>query len=507
MTTMAVDDPPLRRLFDRLDFAPRPPQARLSELLAQWEALRNERVAPRPPFARGAVAPDAFLFARRDGENDYVLERPCPSLESVLGSGEAGDTLAGAPNPRQAARLRRLFDAVIKAGEPVLAEFVMEGAGEGAVAVDLLAAPMADAEGRICGIFGGCELRSKSDGAAHRPSPARGFAGPVLFALANARPLAESVAAQLATEVAPHEERDFEDGEHTIRPMAGVRNRDVYVFADLTTSPGQSVNDKLCKLLFFVGALKQSAARSVTVVAPYLCYARKERQTKPRDPVATRHLAQVLEAVGVDCVITVTAHNLAAFQNAFRCRTEHLDTDALFAHALAGRLKGRQASVVSPDPGGEKRAELFRAKLESVLGMPVAKAFVDKTRSMGKVTGELFAGDVAGRTAIILDDMISTGGTMTRAAAACRRNGASEVIAVATHGLFIGGAEELLRDAAINEIWVTDCVALSDALEGEAHRGRLRIVRAGDLLAGAIRRCHRGGSINELLEHDLALMS
>ncbi len=124
---------------------------------------------------------------------------------------------------------------------------------------------------------------------------------------------------------------------------------------------------------------------------------------------------------------------------------------------------------------------------------------------MGKVTGDLFAGDVAGRTAIILDDMISTGGTMTRAAAACRRNGASEVIAAATHGLFIGGAQELMRDASINEIWVTDCAPLSDALQPEAHRGRLRIVRAGDLLAGAIRCCHRGGSINALLEHDLAL--
>ncbi len=503
MTTMAVDDPPLRRLFDRLDFAPRPSQARLSELLAQWEALRDERVAPQPPFARGSVAPDAFLFARRDSENDYVLERACAGLESVLGSAEAGDTLTVAPNARQAARLRRLFDAVIKAGEPVLAEFAMEG--DGAVAVDLLAAPMADAEGRICGIFGGCELRSKSGGAAYRSFQARETAGPVLFALANARALAESVAARLATAVAPHEERDFEDGEHKIRPTTGVRNRDVYVFADLTTSPGQSVNDKLCKLLFFVGALKQSAARSVTVVAPYLCYARKERQTKPRDPVVTRYLAQMFEAVGVDCVISVTAHSLAALQNAFRCRTEHLDADALFAHALAGRLKGRQAAVVSPDPGGEKRAELFRVKLEAVLGAPVAKAFVDKTRSMGKVTGELFAGDVAGRTAIILDDMISTGGTMTRAAAACRRNGASETIAVATHGLFIGGAPELMRDPSIDEIWVTDCVALSDMLEGEAHRGRLRIVAAGDLLAGAIQRCHRGGSINELLEHDLAL--
>jgi len=504
MTTMAVDDPPLRRLFDRLDFAPRPAQARLAELLAQWEALRDERVAPRSPFARSAVPPDAFLFARTDGENDYVLERASSSLESVLGSAEAGDTLAAAPNPRQAARLRRLFDAVIKAGEPVLAEFVMEGAGDGAVAVDLLAAPMADAEGRICGIFGGCEFRSKS-GAAHRSGQTPESAGPVLFALGNARALADSVAARLGTEVAPHEERDFEDGEHKIRPTASVRNRDVYVFADLTTSPGQSVNDKLCKLLFFVGALKQSAARSATVVAPYLCYARKERQTKPRDPVATRYLAQMFEAVGVDCVISVTAHNLAAFQNAFRCRTEHLDTDALFAHALAGRLKGRRAAVVSPDPGGEKRAELFRVKLERVLGMPVAKGFVDKTRSMGKVTGDLFAGDVAGRTAIILDDMISTGGTMTRAAAACRRNGASEVIAAATHGLFIGGAQELMRDASINEIWVTDCAPLSDALQPEAHRGRLRIVRAGDLLAGAIRCCHRGGSINELLEHDLAL--
>jgi ribose-phosphate pyrophosphokinase len=504
MTTMAVDDPPLRRLFDRLDFAPRPPQARLSELLAQWEALRDERIAPRPPFARGAIPSDAFLFVRRDGENDYVLERPCPRLESVLGSAEAGDTLAAAPNARQAARLRRLFDAVIRAGEPVLAEFVVEGVGEGAMAVDLLAAPMADAEGKISGIFGGCELRLKSGVAAHRPSPAGGFGGPVVFALANAHALGESVASRLGIDVAPYEERDFEDGEHKIRPAAAVRNRDVYVFADLTTSPGQSVNDKLCKLLFFVGALKQSAARAVTVVAPYLCYARKERQTRPRDPVVTRYLAQMFEAVGVDCVITVTAHNLAAFQNAFRCRTEHLDTDALFAHALAARLKGRQVAVVAPDPGGEKRAELFRAKLESVIAMPVAKGFVDKTRSLGVVTGELFAGDVAGRTAIILDDMISTGGTMTRAAAACRRNGASETIAVATHGLFVGGAPELMRDSSIDEIWVTDCVALSDAVEAEARRGRLRTVRAGELLAGAIQRCHGGGSINELLEHDFA---
>ena len=194
MTTMAVDDPPLRRLFDRLDFAPRPAQARLAELLAQWEALRDERVAPQPPFARGAVPPDAFLFTRRDGENDYVLERASPSLESVLGSAEAGDTLAAASNPRQAARLRRLFDAVIKAGEPVLAEFVMD---RGAVAVDLLAAPMADAEGRIGGDLRRLRIAIEIRRRRGRPNRAREREGPVLFALANARALAESVALRL----------------------------------------------------------------------------------------------------------------------------------------------------------------------------------------------------------------------------------------------------------------------------------------------------------------------
>ena len=124
----------------------------------------------------------------------------------------------------------------------------------------------------------------------------------------------------------------------------------------------------------------------------------------------------MFEAVGVDCVITMTAHDLAAFQNAYRCGAEHLDGRALFAHALAERLEGREVAVVSPDPGGEKRAELFREMLERLLKAPVTKGLVDKTRSMGKVTGDLFAGDVEGRVTIIVDDMISTGGTMIRAA-------------------------------------------------------------------------------------------
>jgi ribose-phosphate pyrophosphokinase len=329
----------------------------------------------------------------------------------------------------------------------------------------------------------------------------------VFYALSNACALAGDVVARLGNVVAAHEERKFDDGEFKIRPLVGVRARDVYVFADLSGAASESVNDKLCKMLFFVGALKQSAARRVTVVAPYLCYARKERQTKPRDPVATRYLAQMFEAVGVDCVITMTAHDLAAFQNAFRCGAEHLDANALLAHALSHRLAGREVSVVSPDPGGEKRAELFRETLERVLMAPVAKGLVDKKRSMGKVTGDLFAGDVAGRVAIIIDDMITTGGTMTRAAHACRGNGASEVLAVATHGLFTGGAEKFFADASIDEIWITDSVMPGASAEAFARKGRVRVVPIGNLLARVIQTCNSGGSINDLLEHELRPMA
>ncbi|MGO9943067.1 MAG: ribose-phosphate diphosphokinase [Rhodoblastus sp.] len=506
MTTLAFADLPLRRLFARLDFAPRPREENLLDLLGRWDTLREGHVAPKLPLSEGAVPPDAFVFLRGGLEHDYILQHPYAGLAALLGIAQADDKLSKAPILRQAARLRRLFDTVIQTGEPVLAEFSIEGHGESASVVDFLAAPLADEEGRIAGVLGGYALRPELGGEAHRPSHAAPASGPVVFALSNSRALAENVAACLGSAVAAHELRKFEDGEFKIRPLVGVRGRDVYVFADLAACAGESVNDKLCKLLFFVGALKQSAAQRVTVVAPYLCYARKERQTKPRDPVATRYLAQMFEAVGVDCVITMTAHDLAAFQNAYRCGAEHLDAGALFAHALAERLEGREVAVVSPDPGGEKRAELFRETLERRLKAPVAKGLVDKKRSMGKVTGDLFAGDVEGRVAVVYDDMIVGGGTMTRAAKACRRNGASEVIAVATHGLFTGGAEQFFRDPSIDEIWITDSIMPGASVEAEVRNGRVRLVPVGKLLADVIRACHSGGSIDDLLEHDLSPM-
>ena len=148
----------------------------------------------------------------------------------------------------------------------------------------------------------------------------------------------ESIGTALGSPLSAHEERDFEDGEHKTRPLENVRGCEVFVIQSLYSEPGLSVNDKLCRLLFFIGALKDASARSVTAVLPYLGYARKDRKTKARDPVTTRYMAQLLEAVGTDRVLTLDVHNLAAFQNAFRCPTDHLEAKNLFVEHFAARV-------------------------------------------------------------------------------------------------------------------------------------------------------------------------
>ena len=121
-----------------------------------------------------------------------------------------------------------------------------------------------------------------------------------VFSLNSGRGFGERVASALRTSLSAHEERDFEDGEHKSRPLVSVRGRDVFVVQSLHGEPGQGVNDKLCRLLFFLGALADASAERVTAVIPYLCYARKDRKTKPRDPVTTRYVARLFEAVGVE---------------------------------------------------------------------------------------------------------------------------------------------------------------------------------------------------------------
>lgn len=320
-----------------------------------------------------------------------------------------------------------------------------------------------------------------------------------LFALGDTRDFGETIARALGTALTQHEERRFEDGEHKARPLENVRGKDVFVVQSLHGEPGRSVNDKLVTLLFFIACLKDSAASRVTAVIPYLAYARKDRKTQTRDPVTTRYVAALLEAVGTDRVLALDVHNPAAFQNAFRCGTDHLEARPLFARHVAPLVGDQDVTVVSPDTGGAKRAEALRRSLAGLLGRPVGSAFAEKYRARGEVTGELLVGDVSGRVALIVDDLISTGGTIVRAARACKEAGARSVLAFATHGLFVGGAPELLAEPVISEIVVTNTVppmTVNRARSG----AKLVVLDVAPLFAEAIGRIHIGGSLVELLE-------
>jgi ribose-phosphate pyrophosphokinase len=259
-----------------------------------------------------------------------------------------------------------------------------------------------------------------------------------------------------------------------------------------------SANDKLCKLLFFIAACRENGASRVTAVVPYLAYSRKDRQTKARDPVTTRYVAQLFEAVGTDTLVTLDVHNIAAFQNAFRCRSVHLDTRRLFAGVMAQKAAGRPVVVFSPDGGGIKRAQLLKEMLESLSGQTIGFGFAEKRRSRGVVSGSLFGGDVDGCTVFVVDDMISTGGTMMRAARACRERGAASVYAIAAHGLFEQGVEAMLADPAIDRTIVTDSVA-PFSLPHETLHASVEVASVAPLIGEAVKRLHSGGSISELL--------
>lgn len=293
-------------------------------------------------------------------------------------------------------------------------------------------------------------------------------------------------------------ERDFDDGEHKIRPLESVRGEDVYVIHSLYGEPGQTVNDKLCRLIFLLGALRDAGARRLTAVVPYLAYARKDRKTKSRDPVTTRYVAAMLESSGLDRMVTLDVHNLAAYQNAFRCGSEHLEAKRLFVDHLRERVGDEPLAVVSPDVGGVKRATAFREALEEALDRSVGDVFVNKKRSRDVVSGDTVVGDVEDRIAILVDDLISTGTTLARASAACKELGARRVFAAATHGLFVDPAGEKLAAPELDAVIVTDSVAPLGSI-GDELAGKLTTLSVAPLIGDAIRRLHEGGSLVELL--------
>ena len=313
----------------------------------------------------------------------------------------------------------------------------------------------------------------------------------LFFALRGSELLGKAVAASGDFGLAPHEERDFDGGEHKARPLVDVRGRDVFVLQSLQADPNASVNDRLMRLLFFIATCREHGAARVTAIAPYLAYSRKDRQTKPYDPVTTRYVAQLFEAVGTDVMITLDVHNLMAFQNAFRCRTMHLPTHRLFAADLLSRADDAPLAVVSPDPGGVKRAQLLREALEELSGQPVAFGFMEKRRSAGVVSGTHFAGEIDGHVVHIVDDMICGGGTILRAAEALRNRNAAQVHAIATHGLLTTRAvAALAKDDLLDSITLTDSTVPFAAPTAPLGT-KLRVIGCAPLIAEAIGKLHR----------------
>jgi ribose-phosphate pyrophosphokinase len=270
---------------------------------------------------------------------------------------------------------------------------------------------------------------------------------------------ARRLAQRAGAAVAQHEEREFADGEFKLRPLESVRGEHVVVCQSLAADRHFSSADKLMRLLVCCGAAKDAGADRVTAVVPYLAYWRKDRRTQPRDPITTSYVARLVEAVGVDEVVTIDPHDTATFENAFRCRKRSLAAAPVFAAHFAERLaRDERVVVLSPDAGGERRAREFAALLAEQTSRATALAFMEKQRGGGRVSGSLFAGDVAGATVVIYDDMISTGETVVRAVEAALARGARAVHCAATHGLFSGDAVAALNAVSLSSLAVTDTV-------------------------------------------------
>ena len=317
------------------------------------------------------------------------------------------------------------------------------------------------------------------------------------FALDTDASFAHAVAGAGGFAFDMHEMRDFGGGEHKGRPLVSVRGQDVFVLAGLHGDAELSTNDRLMRALFFVGACRDHGAASVTAICPLLPYSRKDRRTKPLDPLGARYVAQLFEAVGASAVVTVEAHNPAAFDNAFRIPAVHLDARRLFVNHVRERAGDAPFALVSPDIGGFKRVQRLAESFGEEERERLTLGLCEKRRSAGVVSGGFFAGDVKDRPVWILDDMIVGGGTMRRAIRASLEAGASEVRLVTTHALFDAEALQDLLDTGAREVVVTDTVApLGEALTGHA---KVEVLSIAPMLAQCIDRMRLGEPIEQLL--------
>lgn len=297
------------------------------------------------------------------------------------------------------------------------------------------------------------------------------------------RPLAEAVARALGISLGKATVERFPDGEVQVRLLESIRGDDVY----LLQSTAPPVNDHLMELLVLADAARRSSAGRINAVIPYFGYARQDKQTQGREPITARLVAGLLEHVGIHRVITVDLH-APQIQVFFYQPVDELSAVRLFAEYLERQNLTENAVVVSPDSG---RAEQAR-RLSERLNLPLA--ILAKRRTGPRETQVSYViGDVAGKRPLIIDDIISTGGTIRRGVEALLAAGAApEVIVMASHAVLVGNARENLAHPAIREVVFTDTIALNPALG-------YTILPTAPLLAQAIRRVHTNQSVSVLI--------
>ncbi len=291
----------------------------------------------------------------------------------------------------------------------------------------------------------------------------------------NANPaLAGAIVSELGIRLADVTVSTFRDGETQVVIHDDVCGRDVFVVQP--TSP--PVNDHLMELLLLLDAFRRSGADRCTAIIPYFGYARQEKRITPQEPISAKLVADCISVAGAQRVVAMDL-SVGAIEGFFDLPVIHLHATRALANAFAG-LDPAQVAIVSPDLGAVKRAEAFQRL--AAPGAPVAVVFKERPQpDQAEVTD--MAGNVRGRQAILVDDLISTGGTLLRAAEMVLQRGAASVSACATHGVFAPGAIEALEESALERIVVTDTIAVEP-------RGRLEVVSVAPLFAEAVEHIH-----------------
>lgn len=297
------------------------------------------------------------------------------------------------------------------------------------------------------------------------------------------RPLAEEICQYVEIPLGNANVSAFSDGESFVEVNENVRGVNCFVVQP-TCNP---VNQNLMELLVMIDALKRASAGSIIAVIPYFGYARQDRKVRPRTPISAKLAADLITAAGADRVLSVDLH-AGQIQGFFNIPLDHLFAMPVMIDYLREHLRGRDTVVVSPDAGGVERARAFSKRLKTGL------AIIDKRREKANVSEVMnIIGDVEGKDAIIIDDMIDTAGTLTQAAAAVKAKGANRVIATASHAVFSGPAISRLNESVIEEVVITNSIPGPGPITE-----KVTVLSVAKLLGEAIKRIHHGDSISSL---------